>query len=110
MASIQDLVGQLNDGSSNPQTANSLHNSLNTNPGNTDEPTRDLIRDAVINQNIPVGSNSSGYFLIDSEQELDDVVTSLESRIQGLQDRINSLRSGWQKRKKDRKNGGNWPK
>jgi hypothetical protein len=79
--------------------------------GHTQEPTRDLIRDAIVNHGIPMGSApQDGYFLIDTEEELNEAVTNLHQRIEGLQNRINGLRHGWQRRQQSRASGANWPK
>lgn len=78
--------------------------------GNTNEPTRALIADCILNHDYPIGSNSQGYFLIDNQNELNEVVQSLQRRIQGIQNRIAALQRGWQRRNQSRLNGNNWPK
>ena len=78
--------------------------------GNTNEPTRGLIADCINNNNYPIGSCNKGYFLIDSQEELDEVVASLQSRIDGIKNRIEALKTGWKKREISRKKKGNWPK
>ncbi|MEL7834257.1 hypothetical protein [Fodinibius sp. Rm-B-1B1-1] len=110
MATIQDLIQQLNDGSQNSQNADDIEASLGLDSGRTAEPTRNLIREAILDNNIPIGSNSNGYFLIDSEDELKSVLQSLKSRIEGLKERIDSLEEGWKRREESRDDGNNWPK
>jgi hypothetical protein len=78
--------------------------------GHTQEPTRDLIRDAIVIYEMSIGSSRDGYFLIHTEDELDATVNNLKQRIKGLRDRINGLRDGWLRRQQSRENGGNWPK
>jgi hypothetical protein len=111
MATIDDLISVLADGKGNSQHAYELENVLNMDAGHTQEPTRDLIRDAIVDHEIPIGSTpQDGYFLIDTEEELNEVVSNLQQRIEGLQNRINGLRRGWHRRQDSRANGGNWPK
>lgn len=111
MATIQDLVNALSDGQNNAIHASDLEDELNMDKGHTQEPTRDLIREAIIGQDIPVGSTPrDGYFLINSENELEAAVSDLEARIQGLHRRIESIQRGWNRRVQSRNSGNNWPK
>jgi len=111
MATIDDLISALGDGKGDSQYADELQNILHMDVGNTQEPTRNLIRDAIINHEIPVGSTpQDGYFLIDTEEELNEAISNLLQRIEGLQNRINGLRRGWKRRRDSRATGGNWPK
>lgn len=103
MSGINDLIDALNDGMKNAQKASELERVLEMDVGHTQESTRDLIRSAIVNDNIPIGSNRNGYFLIDNEPEFSDVIKGLQRRIDGLQ-------NGWQKRHESRETGKNWPK
>tara|TARA_B100000614_G_C14185462_1_gene343213 strand:+ start:205 stop:537 length:333 start_codon:yes stop_codon:yes gene_type:complete len=110
MATTDELIVALGDGSRNAKTALKLQQELNMDAGHTQEPTRDLIRSAIIEQNIPIGSTSNGYFLINDESEMDRVIGGLKSRILGLQNRIECLKKGWRDRQLSRQKNGNWPK
>lgn len=111
MSLIDRLVSLLGDGKANALHAGQIEDSLNIGIGNTQEPTRDLIREAIVNHNMPIGSTpQAGYFLIDTQTELDEAIQNLEQRIRGIQRRIDGLHSGWQQRRNDRARGGNWPK
>ena len=110
MSSIDFLIDALNDGFENSKSAIQLEQELRLEVGRTQEPTRNLIRSAIINHDIPIGSRRSGYYLIDDEAELNEAISGLQRRIDGLQNRINSLKSGWRQRQESRENGGNWPK
>ena len=111
MGTIHDLISVLGDGKVNSQHSDDLENTLDMDAGHTQEPTRDLIRDAMVNHEMPIGSTpQDGYFLIDTEEELDEAVNNLQQRIVGLQNRINGLRCGWQRRQESRSSGGHWPK
>lgn len=110
MTNINDLINALGDGLGNAQNASQLENKLQMDVGHTQEPTRDLIRSAIVEHDIPIGSTRNGYFLIDDEAELSQVIGGLQRRIDGLQNRINGLSNGWERRQGSRDNGGNWPK
>ena len=49
--------------------------------------TRMLIRDIMLEDQIPVASSNSGYYVIETEEELKDYVDQLESRILGMSER-----------------------
>jgi len=84
MATIDDLISVLGDGKANAEHAYEIENRLDMNAGHTQEPTRDLIRDAIVNHEIPIGSTpQAGYFLIHTEEELDEAVNNLQQRIRG---------------------------
>lgn len=110
MADWKKLVAQLDDGRKNAQSAPKLEGALGMPSGHTQEPTRALIKSAITDQNIPIGSGHSGYFLVDTQGELDQVVADLQDRIDGIQARIDGLQRGWAKRQQSRAQGKNWPK
>ena len=110
MSLKDDLINELEDGAENAKNADIIEGDLGMDSGRTNEPTRQLITECILNDKYPIGSASTGYFLIDSEDELDDVVSSLEGRIQGLRNRIDALMEGWHRRVRSRADGGNWPK
>jgi hypothetical protein len=110
MSTVKQLVAVLGDGRGSAASAASVEHSLGMPTGHTPEPTRALIKEAIVGQDIPVGSDSSGYWLIDSQAELDRVVDLLQHRIDGLQARIDGLKRGWTRRDASRKAGGNWPR
>ena len=94
MSKIDDLISVLEDGKSNSKHAPQLEESLDMDIGHTQEPTRDLIRDAIVSRDYPIGSlPRSGYFLIDTKKELDEAVGNLQRRIDGMQRRIDALRA-----------------
>ncbi len=110
MGTKADLVRELVDGKTNAKTGTTLERNLGMPIGNTNEPTRGLIADCILKAKYPIGSCNHGYFLINSDVELQEAVSSLQSRIIGIQKRINALQDGWKRRKSSRAAGQNWPK
>jgi len=110
MSRKEDLLRELEDWCAECENADIIEANLGMEVGRTNEPTRQLITECILNDKYPIGSSNSGYFLIDSEDELDSVIDSLESRIRGLRNRIDALRQGWQMRVRSREAGNNWPK
>lgn len=53
----------------------------------TEELVRELIRDLIADGN-PIGSRGKGYFLIETMQELTEVVAGLRARQEGIETRI----------------------
>jgi ABC-type uncharacterized transport system ATPase subunit len=49
--------------------------------------TRMLVRDIMLEDQIPVASSNSGYYVVETEEELKDYVDQLESRILGMSER-----------------------
>ncbi len=111
MADVQDLINALGNGKGSAIHARDLESTLGMDIGHTQEPTRDLIRKAIINNELPIGSIPNvGYFLIHTEQEYQEVIANLEDRMKGLKRRIDAIKHGWGQRKASRVAGGNWPK
>ena len=111
MPTKQQLLGVLNDGKSSAIHADGIVSSLNMSYDRSNLEIRKLITECVVDDNWPIGSIPvSGYFLIDSQNELDEVVASLQSRIYEIQKRIDALTTGYSLRLNSRTAGGNWPK
>lgn len=110
MTKEEQLLQKLQDGKALAIKARDLETALAMVPGNTNEPTRQLVTNCILQNKWPIGSSNKGYFLINSRAELDSVVDSLEGRKDGLQKRIDALKKGWDDREQSRSNGGNSPK
>lgn len=94
MATFDDLMAALRKGKRNAIQAADLARVLGFSPEPNQEDLRDFIRDA-INNGALIGSSKKGYWEIDSLDELNTVVDSLESRAQGVCDRRNALLDTW---------------
>lgn len=53
--------------------------------------TRSLITKLIKNSYLPIGSSESGYYIMQTEDELNEVMHDLNGRILGIYDRINKL-------------------
>lgn len=54
--------------------------------------TRAIIRELILEDNIPIASGGNGYFVIETEDELKDYINSLESRMLSIADRKYGIR------------------
>jgi hypothetical protein len=93
-ADIRRLVSELPKGEINAINAPDLANRLGYSSAPNQETLRALIRQA-INQGELIGSSHSGYWILDSKVEVEEVLDSLEQRSQGVCDRRNSLLDSW---------------
>lgn len=68
--------------------------------GPTNEHIRDLIRDLILNHGYCIGSTNygNGYWIIESEEELNLSTDNLQRRAEGVIRRKNALRSNWENR------------
>ena len=66
--------------------------------GKTNEHIRDLIRDMILNHECYIGSDTRGFWVIINDEELQDVVTSLRDRANGVLERARSLERNWENR------------
>jgi hypothetical protein len=57
--------------------------------------TRSLITKLIKNSYLPIGSSENGYYIMQTEEELNEVMQDLNGRILGIYDRINKLISNF---------------
>lgn len=94
LADVRTLVANIPVGKTNAINAPDLAIKMGYSPVPNQEELRDLIRYA-IEQGELIGSSKSGYWIIDSVAELDEVLNSLEGRAQGTCDRRNRILATW---------------
>ena len=85
-------------GYENRKSLDQIRNELNLESGGpTNEYIRDLVRDMILHHNCCIGSKmyKSGYWVIINEEELQNVVTSLRERAQGVVERAQALERNW---------------
>ncbi|WP_089649871.1 hypothetical protein [Halobacterium hubeiense] len=49
--------------------------------------TREIVRELLMEEGIPIASNTNGYYVIESEEQLADYVDTLDSRMTGIAER-----------------------
>ena len=85
-------------GYSNRKSSTQIREELNLESGGvTNEHVRGLIRDLILNHNVCIGSLmwKDGYWIIQTEEELNSVCRSLENRADSIRDRAMALRNSW---------------
>jgi hypothetical protein len=91
-------------GYANRKTSTEIRDTCNLESGGpTNEHVRDLIRDMILNHGCCIGSLmwEDGYWIIQNNDELNQVIQSLENRAGGVLRRGDALRKNWQ----DKNNG-----
>lgn len=94
---ISRLMQNLRKGKSNARNSNVLSGLLKLDPQRTSEPLRALVSYA-INSGEVILSNSSGYYLPSSLQDIEDCLDSLEGRAQEICTRRNNILTSWNNR------------
>ena len=111
MASMQQIISNLPVGKPNAVSASNLEQMIGNQPiGTNNDKTRDEIRKAILDNEIPIGSCVGGYYLIDSDVEYQELIDKLNTTITQYQRKINAITNGWQKRRQSKLSGTPWPK
>ena len=93
---VQNLIASLKYGKRNAQKSTVIGDRLKIkNFESTRGTTRNIIRRASNLYNIPIGSCLDGYFLIETQAELNSVLGRLSSRIKYMEERKSNLRNGF---------------
>lgn len=71
----------------NPLTSREISNELEKNEVGSFPKTRMIIRDIMVTDGIPIVSSNQGYWVAESEQEIQDYIDNLENRIMGITER-----------------------
>jgi len=68
--------------------------------GPTNEYVRELVRGMIIDHSCCIGSLmwSGGYWIINSENELNEVINSLQNRANSIHRRVDAIRRNWDER------------
>lgn len=88
-------------GYENRKTSTQIREELSLESGGvTNEHVRDLIRDLIFSYNACIGSLmwGNGYWIIQTEEELNRVCESLEDRADAIKNRATALRKNWNNR------------
>ena len=83
---IKDILQQ-HCGRNNKITSSEIANLLNITEDDTHATTRGLILESAKKYNLPLAADTRGYYLITNEEEYNDYMNNLESRIEGIKER-----------------------
>lgn len=65
---------------------------------NTRRLVKDAMREIGVKKGIPIGADSTGYFLITKQIQLTKYIANLEGRIKGIRERQDLVLKAWAKR------------
>lgn len=87
---IKDEVRELlleHRGSDNPITSREINEIVGLDDIGSFPSTRAVIREIVMEDRIPIAGSSQGYYVIETEDELEDYIENLENRITNIAER-----------------------
>ena len=96
MASLKRIIAELPIGKKNAMKVPDFEIAIGNQPtGTNNDTTRNEVTKAIHDHDIPVGSNSnpSGYWLIDSDAEYEEVIKRLNSYIKTYTDKRDAIKS-----------------
>lgn len=86
-------------GERNKKTSEEIRKALELpSVGGTNDYIREIIRNLIKNHNAIIGSDSRGYWIIQNEKELRNVIKSLKTRSEEISKRAEALQNNWEKR------------
>lgn len=74
-------------GSDNPITSREINEEIGADNIGSFPSTRAIIREIMIEDQIPVAGSNQGYYVIETEEELSEYVDNLEERVLSISDR-----------------------
>ncbi|MDS0261893.1 hypothetical protein NDI56_21030 [Haloarcula sp. S1CR25-12] len=74
-------------GADSPISSREISERLEENEVGSFPKTRMMIREIMLEDQIPIASSNNGYYVIESEEELQDYIDQLENRILGISER-----------------------
>lgn len=88
---IQSVLETLRPGKGEALRADVIRRITGLPRGRTEESVREIVKILIFERGIPVGSCSNGYYLIQTPEELEEVVEDLSSRAAGCLSRARRL-------------------
>ncbi|WP_299982107.1 hypothetical protein [Desulfobacula sp.] len=112
MATLQQIIANLPIGKRNAMKVSDFEQTIgNQDSGTNNDQTRREVKSAIYDNDIPVGSSShAGYWLIDSDEEFQEIIDRLNSTIDQFTAKRDAIERGWQKRKQSKASEKPWPK
>ena len=74
-------------GADNPITSREINEIVDLDQVGSFPSTRAVIRDIVLEERIPIAGSSQGYYVIETEEELENYIDNLENRITNIAER-----------------------
>jgi hypothetical protein len=96
-ALLNDLEELLGDhrGPENAISSGEIADELGIDDSGSNPRTREAVKALLEERELPVISNSNGYFVATAESQVEEEIESLQSRIQGIQQRQQLIRDAW---------------
>ncbi len=112
MATLQQIISSLPVGKTNAMKVSAFEEAIGNQPkGTNNDQTRGEVTDAIVNNEIPIGSSPQcGYWLIDSDAECQEIVDRLDAIIRAYAIKRTAIVNGWTRRKQSKASGRPWPK
>lgn len=112
MAKLSEIIKALPVGKARSIKAPAFEAAIGNSPrGTNNDQTRRDIKDAIMRLEIPIGSSShGGYFLIDSDQEYQEVVDRINATVRDFEEKKDAISRGWNRRKQSKQTLTPWPK
>lgn len=97
-ALLDDLEELLADhrGPENAVSSGEIADRLGIDDSGSNPRTREAVKVLLDDRELPVISNSDGYFVATAESQIEEEVESLQSRIEGIQQRQQLIRDAWE--------------
>jgi len=97
-ALLDELEELLDDhrGPENAISSGEIADELGIDDSGSNPRTREAVKALLEERELPVISNSNGYFVATAESQIEEELESLQSRIQGIQQRQQLIRDAWE--------------
>ncbi|EMA01801.1 hypothetical protein C437_15316 [Haloarcula vallismortis ATCC 29715] len=101
----QPLADQIHDelrGRTSPEeaiTSAELSEKLQIGDGEASPKTRELIKEVMIDRDLPIVASNSGYYVATTTAEMEEYFETLDSRIQGIKSRKQDLAAAFNRRR-----------
>lgn len=82
-------------GPDNPITSSELADRLSVDDAEGNPVTREAIKELCKERGLPVAAGHAGYYLIETESQLEEYLDGLENRKQGIEARMWLVRKAW---------------
>lgn len=112
VATLEQIVNAIPVGKNNAVKVPAFEKMIGIeNCGTNNDKTRDKVTEAIVEKEIPIGSNPRyGYWLIDSDAECQEVIDRLTRTIDTYTAKRDAIQAGWNRRKASKAAGTPWPK